>query len=62
MAENIEQATEVVISKTETENGEETKQATNENGTSTHYFGVVDLWKIRRRARTFRIHNRIPRL
>jgi hypothetical protein len=62
MTDNTEQATEIVVNKTAAENGEDSKQGSHENGTINQHFGVVDLWRIRRSARTFRIHNRIPRI
>jgi hypothetical protein len=62
MTDNTEQATAIVVNKTEAGNGEESKQRSHDNGTLNRHFGVVDLWKIRRNARTFRIHNRIPRI
>lgn len=33
-----------------------------DNGDSKRNFGVLNLWSIRRGARIYRIHNRIPRL
>lgn len=45
-----------------TENGKNLEQATQEQGTATYRFGLMDLWSIRRNSRKFRIHNRIPRL
>ena len=44
------------------ENGKDVKQLSADNDTLNRRFGVMDLWRIRSNARTFRIHNRIPRL
>ncbi|MGZ5191293.1 MAG: hypothetical protein ACXWCZ_09760 [Flavisolibacter sp.] len=39
-----------------------TTQQTQEETNSTRSFGMVDIWKIRRGAKKFKIHSRIPRL
>lgn len=39
----------------------ETSQQSNEDHAN-RTFGVADIWRIRRNAKTFRIHSRIPRL
>lgn len=39
-----------------------TTQETQEETNSTRSFGTVDIWKIRRSAKKFKIHSRIPRL
>ena len=40
----------------------QTTQQTQEQTNSTRSFGMVDIWKIRRSAKKFKIHSRIPRL
>jgi hypothetical protein len=52
----------VEVNETGLENGKDVKQLSGDNGTLNRRFGVMDLWRIRSNARTFRIHNRIPRL
>jgi len=39
-----------------------TTQQNQEETNSTRSFGMVDIWKIRRSAKKFKIHSRIPRL
>jgi hypothetical protein len=55
-------ATEVALIETGVENGEESKLLSEDNGNSNQRFGLMDLWSIRRSARKFKIHNRLPRL
>lgn len=43
-------------------NGNDENQLSDENVTVSRLFGVMDLWRIRNNARSFRIHSRIPRL
>ncbi|RYZ28479.1 MAG: hypothetical protein EOO10_09420 [Chitinophagaceae bacterium] len=50
------------VNETGTENGKDVKQLSADNVTANRRFGAMDLWKIRSNARTYRIHNRIPRL
>lgn len=50
------------VNETGSENGKEVKQLSDDTVTLNRRFGVMDLWRIRSNARTFRIHNRIPRL
>ena len=52
----------VELSETGLENGKDAKQLSDDNVTLNRRFGVMDLWRIRSNARSFRIHNRIPRL
>ena len=52
----------VDVNETGSENGEDVKQLSDDNAATNRRFGVMDLWRIRSNARTFRIHNRIPRL
>jgi hypothetical protein len=58
---NTERATKVALNETANANGE-TKKLSGEDNTGGKSFGITDLWFIRRNARTFKIHNRIPRL
>ena len=58
---NIEHATKVAMNETANANSE-TKKLSEEDNTVGKSFGITDLWFIRRNARTFKIHNRIPRL
>jgi hypothetical protein len=44
------------------ENVKDLKQLSADNVTSNGKFGVLGLRRIRKKARSFRIHNRIPRL
>lgn len=50
------------LSGTESENGKAADQLSNDNGGNNRQFGVMNLWSIRRNARAFRIHDRMPRL
>lgn len=43
------------------EYGKDVKQLSDDNVALSRRFGVMDLWKIRKNARSFRIHNRLPR-
>ena len=52
----------VEVNETGFENGKDVKQLSSDNVTTNRRFGAMDLWRIRNNARTFRIHNRIPRL
>jgi hypothetical protein len=58
---NTEHATKVALNETANANSE-TKNLSAEDNTVGRSFGIIDLWSIRRNARAFRIHNRIPRL
>jgi hypothetical protein len=58
---NTEHATKVALNETANANSE-TKKLSDEDNTVGRSFGIIDLWSIRRNARAFRIHNRIPRL
>jgi hypothetical protein len=40
----------------------DTKDQPEENDESNRSFGITDIWSIRRNARKFKIHDRIPRL
>jgi len=62
MNNNREHATKVALNETGTGNSDETKKLSGDDNTVSRNFGIADLWSIRRNARTFRIHNRIPRL
>jgi hypothetical protein len=50
------------MNETGVENEKDVKGLAGDNNTANRKFGVNDLWRIRSNARTFRIHNRIPRL
>ncbi len=50
------------LNETGLENGKALNQLSNDNGTFNRRFGVTDLWSMRRNARKFKIHDRIPRL
>jgi hypothetical protein len=52
----------VDVNGTEAENGKDVNPLSNDNGSATRSFGLVNLWSIRRNARKFRIHGRMPRL
>jgi hypothetical protein len=58
---NTEHATKVAMNGTGNA-GSETKRLSGDDNTGAKSFGITDLWFIRRNARTFKIHNRIPRL
>jgi hypothetical protein len=61
MNNNREHATQVALNETGNANCE-TKKLSGEDNTVGRSFGIADLWRIRQNARTFKIHNRIPRL
>ena len=61
MNNNQEHATKVALNETGN-GGSETKKISDDDNTAGKSFGITDLWSIRRNARTFKIHNRIPRL
>ena len=62
MIDNREPATDVANSETRSENGNGHKRSSDDNGALNRSFGSIDMWSIRRNARTFKIHKRIPRL
>lgn len=62
MNSNKEPLTGVEVNENGLENGKDSKQLSDDNVTLNRRFGVMDLWKIRSNARSFRIHNRIPRM
>jgi hypothetical protein len=59
---NKANTTKVVLNETGLDNCNETKKSQSDDNSSGRSFGVTDLWGIRRKARAFKIHNRIPRL
>lgn len=59
---NIEHATKVALNETGSTTSDETRKLSGDDNTTGRSFGITDLWSIRRNARTFKIHNRIPRL
>jgi hypothetical protein len=62
MNNNKENATKVALNETGSGNCDEARKSSGDDNTVNRSFGITDLWSIRRNARTFRIHNRIPRL
>lgn len=62
MNNNREYATKVALNETGTGNNDEVKKLSGDDNTASRSFGITDLWRIRRNARAFKIHNRIPRL
>ena len=44
------------------EYGKDVKQLSDDNVALNRRFGVMDLWKIRKNARSFKIHSRLPRV
>lgn len=63
MKENNVYATSIASDETVTSNeaGTATNQHNDEHQTKRR-FSVLDIWSIRRGARVYRIHNRIPRI
>jgi hypothetical protein len=59
---NIERATKVALNETGNATVDEARKLSGDDNNAGRSFGVTDLWSIRRNARTFKIHNRIPRL
>ena len=59
---NTENATVVALQETGTGSSNGAKTLSGGDKSACRGFGVVDLWYMRRNARMFRIHNRIPRL
>jgi hypothetical protein len=58
-----EYANEFATHEIQNENDENvTTQQPQEATNSTRSFGMVDIWKIRRSAKKFKIHSRMPRL
>jgi hypothetical protein len=62
MNNNREHATKVALNETGRGDSDETKRLSGDDNTVGRSFGITDLWRIRQNARTFKIHNRIPRL
>jgi hypothetical protein len=62
MNTNREHATKVALNETGRGNYEEAKKLPGDDNTMGRSFGITDLWSIRRNARAFKIHNRMPRL
>lgn len=52
----------VATDETSVENGKDSKQSLSDNDTFKRRFGLMDLWKIRNSARSYRIHSRISRV
>ena len=59
---NKEGAKVVALSEAGTGNSNEAKALSGNDKSTSRSFGVIELWNMRRNARVFRIHNRIPRL
>jgi hypothetical protein len=62
MNNNKEDATPVALNETGTGNSNGAKNLSDDDKIASRSFGVTELWSIRRNARVFKIHNRIPRL
>ena len=59
---NKEDAIEIAFSEAGTGNSSGAKTLSDGDKSASRSFGVGELWKMRRNARVFKIHNRIPRL
>ena len=62
MNNNKEHATQFALNETGTGKCNGVKKLSDNDNAVSRSFGITDLWSIRRNARTFKIHNRIPRL
>lgn len=62
MNNNKEHAAKIALDETEQGSCNETKRLSNNDGTLSRSFSLADLWSVRRNTRTFKIHDRIPRL
>jgi hypothetical protein len=62
MNNNKEDAIAVALNDEGTGNSNGAKALSEGDKRASRSFGVIGLWNIRRNARVFRIHNRIPRL
>ena len=62
MNNNKKDATEVVLNETGTGNSNGAKTLSDGDKSASRSFGLIELWSIRRNARVYKIHNRIPRL
>lgn len=62
MNNNKEHATQVAVNETGSGNCNGAKKLSGDDNTVSRSFSVMDLWSIRRNARSLKIHNRIPRL
>ncbi|HWI93316.1 MAG TPA: hypothetical protein VNT20_18685 [Flavisolibacter sp.] len=62
MNNNKEHEVNITLSETRTGNGDGVRRLSTNDNIVNRSFGITDLWSIRRNVRTFRIHNRIPRL
>lgn len=59
---NKENATVVALIETGTGNSNGAKTLSDGDKSASRSFGLIELWSIRRNARVYKIHNRIPRL
>lgn len=59
---NKEQAAEVALNATGLDNDKELRKLSGDDNSLHRSFGLNDLWSIRRSAKIFKIHSRIPRL
>jgi hypothetical protein len=59
---NKENATVVALIETGTGNSNGAKTLSDGDKSTSRSFGLIELWSIRRNARVYKIHNRIPRL
>ncbi|MER3465622.1 MAG: hypothetical protein C4329_15635 [Chitinophagaceae bacterium] len=62
MNNNKERATQVAVNEKRTDNSSAEKMSSDADDTNTRSFGSATLWRIRKNARSFKIHNRMPRL
>jgi hypothetical protein len=62
MNNNKEHEANITLNGIRTGNGDGARKLSDSDNTVSRSFGITDLWSIRRNTRTFRIHNRIPRL
>ena len=62
MNNNKEDATQVALNVTGTSKDNSAKILSGDDKKTSRSFGLINLWSIRRNARIFKIHNRIPRL
>jgi hypothetical protein len=62
MNNNSEHAAKLALNERGMGNSDEEKKSSGDDNAVSRSFGITDLWSIRRNARAFKIHNRIPRL
>ena len=62
MNNNKEDAIEIALSEAGTGNSNGARPLSDGDKSASRSFGVTELWNMRRNARVFKIHNRLPRL